>query len=209
MTAHLRVSRKAEDAGNVGGEQRGTEVIDQIFCGLSMTAKIHILKGDITEMAVDAIVNAANTNLALGSGVAGAIRRKGGPRIQEECDRIGPIETGEAAVTTGGNLPALYVIHAASMSLGGRTTPESLRASVRNSLERAEEKGFQSVAFPAIGTGVAGFPMGDCARIMIEEVLNHLKSRSSLERIYFVLFDDAALKVFEETYHQLTSRAPG
>ncbi len=173
-----------------------------------MPAKIHILRGDITEMAVDAIVNAANTDLELGSGVAGAIRHKGGPRIQEECDRIGPVALGAAAVTTGGNLRALYVIHAASMSLGGRTTQESLRASVRSSLERAEEKGFQSIAFPAIGTGVAGFPMGDCARIMIEEVLKHLKTRSSLERIYFVLCDDAALKVFEDTYHQLTPHAP-
>ncbi|MGH9358486.1 MAG: macro domain-containing protein [Terriglobia bacterium] len=171
-----------------------------------MPTKIHILKGDITEMAVDAIVNAANTDLALGSGVAGAIRRKGGPRIQEECDRIGPVAMGDAAVTTGGNLRALYVIHAASMRLGGRTTEESLRNSVRNCLERAEEKGFQSIAFPAIGTGVAGFPMGDCARIMIEEVLNHLKSRTCLQRIYFVLFDDAALKVFEDVYHRLTQR---
>ena len=174
-----------------------------------MPAKIHILKGDITEMAVDAIVNAANTDLMLGAGVAGAIRRKGGQRIQEECDRIGPVALGEAAVTTGGNLRAMYVIHAASMSLGGGTNPESLRASVRSSLERAEEKGFQSIAFPAIGTGVAGFPMDACARIMLEEVLNHLKRRSSLERIYFALFDDAALKVFEDTYSQLTPHPLG
>lgn len=180
----------------------------EMLCGLTMPAKIHILKGDITEMAVDAIVNAANTNLLLGAGVAGAVRRKGGPRVQEECDRIGPIAIGEAAVTTGGNLRALYVIHAASIRLGGRTTPESLRASVRSSLERAEEKGFQSIAFPAIGTGVAGFPMDACARIMIDEVLNHLKSRSSLERIYFVLYDDAALKAFEDTREQLTQRPP-
>ena len=174
-----------------------------------MPAKIHILKGDITEMAVDAIVNAANTDLMLGAGVAGAIRRKGGQHIQEECDRIGPVALGEAAVTTGGNLRAMYVIHAASMSLDGGTNPESLRASVRSSLERAEEKGFQSIAFPAIGTGVAGFPMDACARIMLEEVLNHLKRRSSLERIYFALFDDAALKVFEDTYSQLTPHPLG
>ncbi|MGH9355580.1 MAG: macro domain-containing protein [Terriglobia bacterium] len=165
-----------------------------------MPVKIHMLRGDITEMAVDAIVNAANTDLVLGAGVAGAIRRKGGPRLQEECDRIGPIAMGDAAVTTGGNLRAFYVIHAASMRLGGRTTADSLRSSVRNSLERAEEKGFQSIAFPAIGTGVAGFPMEDCARIMIQEVRNHLKSRSSLQRIYFVLYDDAALKAFEDSY---------
>jgi O-acetyl-ADP-ribose deacetylase (regulator of RNase III) len=171
-----------------------------------MSAKVYFLKGDITDMAVDAIVNAANTDLVLGAGVAGAIRRKGGPRIEEDCERIGPIALGEAAVTTGGNLKAHYVIHAASMRLGGRTTAESLRLSLRRSLMRAEEKAIKSLAFPAIGTGVAGFPMQECAEIMIHEVLEHLKSHSSLEKIYFVLYDDAALKVFEDTYKKLTAR---
>ncbi|HVA01202.1 MAG TPA: macro domain-containing protein [Terriglobia bacterium] len=171
-----------------------------------MPAKIHFLKGDITNMEVDAIVNAANNDLMLGAGVAGAIRRKGGPRIEEECERIGPIRLGEAAVTPGGNLKAYYVIHAASMRLGGQTTAETLRSSTRASLLRAEEKGLKTIAFPAIGTGVAGFPMADCADIMVREVLDHLKSRSSLEDIYFVLYDDAALKVFEETYKKLTTR---
>ncbi|TAM84573.1 MAG: macro domain-containing protein [Acidobacteria bacterium] len=171
-----------------------------------MPASICFMKGDITALEVDAIVNAANNELVLGGGVAGAIRTKGGPRIQEECDRIGPIRLGEAAVTTGGNLKAYYVIHAASMKLGEETTAESLRNSTHNSLLCAEEKGLKTIAFPAIGTGIAGFPMGDCARIMISEVLAHLRSRSSLEKIYFVLFDDAALKTFEETYKKLTSR---
>jgi len=171
-----------------------------------MPARIYFTKGDITEAEVDAIVNAANNDLLLGSGVAGAIRTKGGPRIQEECDRIGPIRLGEAAVTTAGNLKAYYVIHAASMQLGGRSTAESLRNATRSSLLRAEEKGFKTIAFPAIGTGVAGFPMQDCAEIMIGEVLEHLKSRTSLEKIYFVLFDDLALKTFEETYKKLGAR---
>ncbi len=171
-----------------------------------MPTKIHFLKGDITEMAVDAIVNAANTDLVLGAGVAGAIRRKGGARIEEGCERVGPIPLGEAAVTTGGNLKAHYVMHAASMRLGGRTTAETLRLATRHTLMRAEEKAIKSIAFPAIGTGVAGFPMEECAQIMIPEVLDHLKSRSSLEKVYFVLFDDAALKVFEETYKKLTAR---
>jgi O-acetyl-ADP-ribose deacetylase (regulator of RNase III) len=171
-----------------------------------MPTKIHFLKGDITEMGVDAVVNAANNDLMLGGGVAGAIRRKGGPRIQEDCDRIGPVALGDAVVTTGGNLQALYVVHAASMALGGKTTASTLRLSVKNTLERAEEKGFKSIAFPALGTGIAGFPMDQCARIMIEETLEHLKSRTSLERIYFVLYDDAALGIFEETYRQLTAR---
>ena len=171
-----------------------------------MSARIYFTKGDITEAEVDAIVNAANDDLLLGAGVAGAIRTKGGPRIQEECDRIGPIRLGEAAVTTAGNLKAYYVIHAASMKLGGRTTVESLRNSTRNSLLRAEEKGFKTIAFPAIGTGVAGFSLQDCAEIMIGEVLEHLKSRTSLEKIYFVLLDDPALKTFEETYKKLSAR---
>ena len=171
-----------------------------------MPAKIFFTQGDITEAAVDAIVNAANNDLILGAGVAGAIRRKGGPRVEEDCERIGSIPLGEAAVTTGGSLKALYVIHAASMRLGGRTTAESLRMATRHSLLRAEEKAIKSIAFPAIGTGVAGFPMDECARIMITEVLEHLKLRSSLEKVTFVLYDDAALKVFEETYSQLTAR---
>jgi O-acetyl-ADP-ribose deacetylase (regulator of RNase III) len=171
-----------------------------------MQAKIHFLKGDITDMAVDAIVNAANTDLVLGAGVAGAIRRKGGSRIQEDCDAVGPIRLGEAAVTTGGNLRANYVIHAASMRLGGQTTADSLRLATHNTLLRAEEKTIKSIAFPAIGTGVAGFSMEECARIMLTEVLQHLKSRSSLEKIYFVLYGDAALQVFEDTYRQLTAR---
>lgn len=171
-----------------------------------MPPQIYFVKGDITDMAVDAIVNAANTDLILGAGVAGAIRRRGGKRIEEECERRGPIALGEAAVTTGGNLKAHYVIHAASMHLGGRTGANSLALTTRNSLLRAEEKAIKSIAFPAIGTGIAGFPMEECANIMIKQVLDHIKSRTSLEKIYFVLFDDAALKIFEETYKKLTAR---
>lgn len=171
-----------------------------------MICRIQFLKGDITAMNVDAVVNAANTDLQLGAGVAGAIRARGGPAIQEECDRAGPVALGEAAVTTGGRLEALYVIHAASMRLGGRTSAESLKLATRNSLLRAEEKGLKSIAFPAIGTGVAGFPMADCARIMLGETLEHIKLRTSLEKIYFVLYDDPALKTFEDTYHELTAK---
>jgi O-acetyl-ADP-ribose deacetylase (regulator of RNase III) len=172
-----------------------------------MLPKIYFQKGDITEMAVDAIVNAANTQLIMEAGVAGAIRRKGGKTIEEDCERIGAIGLGETAVTTGGNLRALYVIHAASMHLGAQATTESLRLAIRNSLLRAEEKAIKSIAFPAIGAGAAGLPLAECARIMLTEVLQHVKSRSSLERIYFVLFDDEALRVFEETYERLTGKA--
>ncbi len=171
-----------------------------------MTAKILFTQGDITEMVVDAIVNAANTDLSLGAGVAGAIRRKAGARIEEDCARLAPVALGEAAVTTGGTLKAHYVIHAASMRPGGTTTAQSLRLATRSALFRAEEKAIKTLAFPAIGTGVAGFPMEECARIMLKEVLDHLRSRSSLEKIYFVLYDDDALKVFEDTYRKLTGK---
>ena len=168
-----------------------------------MKEKIILKQGDITEMEVDAIVNAANNDLILGGGVAGAIRRKGGPQIQEECNRIGPIRVGEAAVTGAGNLPARFVIHAASMALGGRTTEPSLRSSTRNSLLRAQEKGVKTIAFPAIGTGVAGFPMKRSAEVMLQEVANFLKTETTIEKVYFVLFDEAAYNTFREAFEAL------
>src|SRR5262249_37067005 len=120
--------------------------------------QVHLRQGDLTEADTDAIVNAANNDLQLGGGVAGAIRRKGGPSIQDECDRIGTILLGEAAITGGGRLKARHVIHAASMALGHPTTEDNLRASTSNSLLRASENGLKSIAFPAVGTGIAGFP---------------------------------------------------
>jgi O-acetyl-ADP-ribose deacetylase (regulator of RNase III) len=164
-----------------------------------MKGRILLKQGDLTETAVDAIVNAANNDLQLGGGVAGAIRRKGGPAIQQECDRIGTIPIGEAAITGGGKLKAKYVIHAASMALGGPlTTEKSLVDSTRNSLKRADEKGLKSIAFPAIGTGVAGFPLDRCAEVMIQTVKEHLASgKSSLEEVHFVLYDAPAYKAFE------------
>ena len=166
--------------------------------------RIEIMQGDITEADVDAIVNAANNDLELGGGVAGAIRRKGGPAIQEECHRIGRIPLGEAALTGGGNLQAKYVIHAASMQLGGRTTAENLEASTRNSLRRAEEKGIKSIAFPAVGTGIAGFDTKQCAEIMLGVVADHLRGKTpSLERVVFVLYDRTSLEIFEQTWAEL------
>lgn len=159
--------------------------------------RVFIEQGDITEMDVDAIVNAANNDLMLGAGVAGAILRKGGQSIQRECDEIGSIPVGYAAITSGGKLKARYVIHAASMGLGGiRTTAKTLRTSTAHSLRLAAERKLKSIAFPAIGTGVAGFPMEECAQIMIGEIVQHLKSETSLENVYLVLFDPAAQEVF-------------
>jgi O-acetyl-ADP-ribose deacetylase (regulator of RNase III) len=166
---------------------------------MSTKSKIHILQGDLTEQDVDAIVNAANNDLQLGGGVAGAIRRKGGPAIQEECDRIGPILLGEAAITTGGRLAARHVIHAASMRLGEDTAEENLRLATRNSLLRAAEKGLRSIALPAVGTGIAGFPIRRCAEVMLEEAVSHLKGRTSLEDVRFVLFDRPAYETFLKT----------
>jgi O-acetyl-ADP-ribose deacetylase len=163
-------------------------------------AKVILRRGDLTESKVDAIVNAANTNLWLGAGVAGAIRRAGGPAIQAECDRIGPVKLGKAAITGGGQLAAPYVIHAASMNLGGGATESSIREATRNSLRVANERGLRSIAFPAIGTGVAGFPLERCAEVMVTEVQKHLRSASSIRTIEFVLYDEAALKAFEKVF---------
>ena len=170
---------------------------------MSVKAKIHIVQGDLTEQDVDAVVNAANNDLQLGGGVAGAIRRKGGPAIQEECDRIGSIPLGEAAITTGGRLKARYVIHAASMSLGEATTEQNLRLATRNSLLRAKEKGLKSIAFPAVGTGIAGFPMRRCAEVMLEEVAAHFGWPTSLETVRFVLYDASAYQTFRDVYEAL------
>jgi O-acetyl-ADP-ribose deacetylase (regulator of RNase III) len=162
--------------------------------------RIVIEQGDITEMDVDAIVNAANNDLTLGAGVAGAILRKGGQSIQRECDDVGSIPVGYAAITSGGKLKARYVIHAASMGLGGiRTTAKTLRTSTAHSLRLAAERQLKTIAFPAIGTGVSGFPMEECAQIMLAEVLQHLKSETTLEKVYLVLFDSAAHDVFTRT----------
>jgi O-acetyl-ADP-ribose deacetylase (regulator of RNase III) len=165
--------------------------------------KIRILQGDLTAQAVDAVVNAANNDLQLGGGVAGAIRRKGGMVIQDECDQIGTIPVGEAAITGAGALKARYVIHAASMSLGRPTTEENLRLSTRNSLLRAREKGLRSIAFPAVGTGIAGFPVRRCAEVMLEEVVAHLQGATSLESVRFVLYDASAYQAFRDVYEAL------
>jgi len=169
-----------------------------------LTERIVIQQGDITEMDVDAIVNAANNDLILGAGVAGAILRKGGPSIQEECNEIGSIPVGYAAITGGGKLKARYVIHAASMGLGDvPTTSKTLRTSTAHSLRLAAEHGLKSIAFPAIGTGVSGFPMEECAQIMLGEAIQHLKGGSSLAVIYFVLFDSKARDTFRRTWEKL------
>jgi len=168
-----------------------------------LVERIVIQQGDLTEMDTDAIVNAANNDLILGGGVAGAIRRKGGEEIQRECSIIGSIPVGYAAITGAGKLKARFVIHAASMRLGGGTSAESLRHSTAHSLRIAHERGLKSIAFPAVGTGIAGFPLKDCAEIMLREAAEHLGRETSLETIYFVLFDEAAEEIFRRAWKQI------
>lgn len=169
----------------------------------SLAERIVIQQGDLTEMDTDAIVNAANNDLVLGAGVAGAIRRKGGDAIQRECDAIGSIPVGYAAITTGGKLKARFVIHAASMQMGRRTDADTLRRSTMHSLRIANERDLKSIAFPAVGTGIAGFPLKECAEIMLREAAQHLQGETSLETIYFVLFDEVAEGVFTRAWRQI------
>jgi O-acetyl-ADP-ribose deacetylase len=175
-----------------------------------LAERIIIQQGDLTEMDTDAIVNAANNDLILGGGVAGAIRRKGGDQIQRECSEIGSIPVGYAAITTGGKLKARFVIHAASMRLGGRTTAEALRGSTAHCLRIANEKKLKSIAFPAVGTGIAGFPLEECAEIMLREAAQHLRGETSLDTVHFVLFDEPSKEVFQQAWKKMQSQfAPG
>lgn len=170
----------------------------------SIRDRIVIQQGDITEMAVDAIVNAANNDLMLGAGVAGAIARKGGESIQKECKAIGSIPVGFAAMTKAGKLRAKHVIHAASMGLGGvRTTAKTLQTSTAHSLRLAAEHELNTIAFPAVGTGVSGFPMDQCAQIMLREAAAHLQKETPLNTIYFVLFDEGSREVFHTAWKKL------
>jgi O-acetyl-ADP-ribose deacetylase (regulator of RNase III) len=162
--------------------------------------KLKLAKGDITDLEVDAIVNAANESLKLGGGVAGAISRKGGREIQEECDRIGYCPVGEAVVTRAGKLKAKYVIHAVGPRYG---EGNKLRSATLNSLKRAEERDLKSIAFPAISTGVFGFPKDGCADIMLKTVMEYLRRDTSLREVIMCLYDDETYRIFEEKLKEL------
>lgn len=163
---------------------------------------IEFIKGDITDMDTDAIVNAANERLAHGGGVAGAIVRKGGPRIQQESTewvaRHGIVHTGTAAITGGGDLAAKYVIHAVGPVMGSGDEDAKLRSATKSALDLAVTYKLHSITFPAISTGIFGYPIGRCAHIMLKAVLEHLESETTLERIVFCLFDEKALGAFEK-----------
>jgi O-acetyl-ADP-ribose deacetylase (regulator of RNase III) len=167
------------------------------------TTTVVIIGGDLVEQEVDAIVNAANNDLQLGGGVAGAIRRAGGPSIQDECDRHGPVRVGEAAITGAGNLRARFVIHAASMSLGGRTTRTSLRSSMDHVFRLAHTHEVMTIAVPAVGTGIAGFPLDECARVMAESLSAALSEGWPPREVRFVIFGDDAKLPFETAFWQV------
>jgi O-acetyl-ADP-ribose deacetylase len=159
-------------------------------------AEIQVQEGDITRLEVDAIANAANTELRHGGGVAGAIVRAGGREIQAESERLAPIELGAAVATSAGALPARWVIHAATMQLGGPTSAEAIRDATASTLRTADELGARSLGLVAFGTGVGGFPLSEAARIEVEEVRRHLGGQSGLERVVFCVFGDEAREAF-------------
>jgi O-acetyl-ADP-ribose deacetylase len=165
-------------------------------------AAIEAMECDITALEVDAIANAANTDLKHGGGVAGAIVRVGGPGIQEESDRHAPIELGDAVATGAGDLPSNWVIHAATMHLGGPTSAEIIRDATASTLRVADELGAKSLGLVAFGTGVGGFPVDEAAQIEVEEVRRHLDQGSGLVRVVFCVRGDDALQAFEEAIGQ-------
>ena len=168
--------------------------------------EIAITRGDLTEVEVDAIVNAANSHLWMGAGVAGAIKKKGGLIIEEEAVRLGPIEVGEAVITTAGNLDATYVIHAAAMGQDLKTDAQRIAQATRSSIRIANDHKLTSIAFPALGTGIGGFPLELAAEAMLTTLLQHLAAGpTTLQKITFVLHQDDAYKVFKETLSRLTS----
>ena len=161
-------------------------------------AAIEVLEADITTLDVDAIANAANTQLLHGGGVAAAIARAGGPAVQRESRERAPIGLGDAVETTGGEMPCKWVIHAATMELGGPTSAEIVRRATASTLRRADQLGATSLALVAFGTGVGGFPLAEAARIEVEEVRSHLGAGSTLQRVVFAVRGDAARDAFEQ-----------
>ncbi len=168
-----------------------------------LEGKIKLVQGNIALMDTEAIVNAANKSLILGGGVAGAIRTYGGASIQEECNKIGPIDVGEAIITGGGKLKAKYVIHAVGPVYGEGDEEIKLARATWNSLEIARKKDLQNIAIPAISTGIFRFPIKKCSEIMLQEALKFLRENKYPKEIIFCLYDHSALSVFEESLEKL------
>jgi len=166
---------------------------------------LRLVQGDITERDLDSIVNAANSYLQHGGGVAGAIVRKGGQIIQEESDRIGFVPVGSAALTTAGRLPAKFVIHAVGPGMGDGDEDNKLKSAVLSSLQIASEKGFRSISLPAISSGIFGFPKDRCAMILVNQAAEYLKNSpdSSLELVEFCVFDALTAEYFEKEFKKI------
>lgn len=159
---------------------------------------LELIEGDITKLEVEAVVNAANEELELGAGVAGAIRDRGGPTIQAECKRIGGTAVGTAVITGAGELDAKHVIHAVGPKMGDGDEDRKLSSAVRSALALADRHGLKSIALPAISTGVYGFPVNRCARITLTEIHRYLQGGTKLERVVVCLFGDEAFKTFRQ-----------
>jgi O-acetyl-ADP-ribose deacetylase (regulator of RNase III) len=168
-------------------------------------ATVAIDRGDISLIEVDAVVNAANTTLAMGAGVAGALKKRGGSVIEEEAMRLGPVEVGEAVLTTAGNLPATHVIHAAVMGTDLKTDPQKIGKATEAVLALAAKHRLTSLALPALGSGVGQVPPAQSADAMLTVVLAHLKGGTgSLKRVVFVLYQDDAYRAFVDTLKRLS-----
>jgi len=165
---------------------------------------LKIIKGDLTDLEVEAIVNAANAQLVLGGGVAGAIRTKGGPAIQKECDRIGPIQVGEAAITGGGDLKAKKVIHAVGPRWGEGDEEVKLAKAVKASLKLADQNGLKTIAFPAISTGIFGFPVERAAGIILQTIKSCLEGETGLEEVVVCLFGEESFQVFAQAWERIS-----
>ncbi len=166
--------------------------------------EIETLKGDITDSAADVIVNSANSELWMGSGVAGAIRRKGGTSIELEAVAKGPIQIGQAVATSAGSLKAKWVVHAAAMGPDLKTDAEKIRSATRSALRISSELRAESIALPSLGTGVGGFPISQAAEIMVRESVVHASQNRLPRRIIFVLFSEDAKKAFDESLCAVT-----
>jgi O-acetyl-ADP-ribose deacetylase (regulator of RNase III) len=187
----------AGDETTGGADRGGTETaVNRLVMTMDRT-QLELVEGDITDLEVDAIVNAANEHLQLGSGVAGAIRAKGGPSIQEECNRIGGTPVGTAVVTGAGHLRAKRVIHAVGPRMGEGDEDKKLASAVRAALALADRRGLKSIALPAISTGVFGFPIDRAARIMVTEIQRFLQGGTKLERVVLCLYGEEAFGVFK------------
>jgi O-acetyl-ADP-ribose deacetylase (regulator of RNase III) len=169
------------------------------------TCSLELVQADITGMNTDAIVNAADCRLIMGGGVAGAISRKAGPSVQRECDQLAPIDVGHAVATGAGNLPARFVIHAVGPKLGEGDEDAKLAAATLNSLKLADEKHLDSIAFPAISTGIFRYPVERCAHVMLSTTLEYLRKGSRLKRVVFCLYAAQSYQVFERELQRLVA----